>query len=342
MSVHSYISTNSLSIIKRNRTFYSGMFLLLGTLFCILFFTACEKEIKLNVKSNPNEIIVEGHIENDLPPYVILTKSISLYDNININNLSNFFVHNARIVVSTDSDSVELVEYNSSILQSLPDSIAIAIAAQFGISIDSAAAFPDVSIYTVPLTNTNYVGVIGKKYDLRIEVNNQVLTSSTTIPAPVFFDSLWLLPHPNAAYADSFFQVYGWLQDPPTMGNYYRYFTKADNEPFLVSTQSVFDDNFFNGKAFQIFIPKGKPIGSNSSEFDFNTDGYWDIADSVCTIKLCQIDKPHYDFWRTLEANRSSQGNPFGSFVLVKSNIVGGKGVWGGYGSITGSYVRVP
>ncbi|MEZ5054881.1 MAG: hypothetical protein R2807_09025, partial [Chitinophagales bacterium] len=121
MSVHSYISTNSLSIIKRNRTFYSGMFLLLGSLFCILFFTACEKEIKLNVKSNPNEIIVEGHIENDLPPYVILTKSISLYDNININNLSNFFVHNARIVVSTDSDSVELVEYNSSILQSLPD-----------------------------------------------------------------------------------------------------------------------------------------------------------------------------------------------------------------------------
>ncbi len=309
---------------------------------CLFVLPACEKEIDLNIKSNPNEIIVEGHIENDIPPYVILTKSISLYDNININNLENFFIHDARIVVSTDTDSVELVEYNSVILQSLPDSVAIAIAAQFGIQISSADDFPEVSIYTVPITNIDFVGQIGKKYDLRIEVNNQVLTSSTTIPVPVFFDSLWILPHPNPSFADSFFQVYGRLQDPPSLGNYYRYFTKVDNDPFLISNSSVFDDNFFNGKKFQIFIPKGKPIGTNSNDFNFNTDGYWSIDDSICTIKLSQIDKPHYDFWRTLEANRSSQGNPFGSFVIVKSNIIGGKGIWGGYGSITGSYVRVP
>jgi hypothetical protein len=45
------------------------------------------------------------------------------------------------------------------------------------------------------------------------------------------------------------------------------------------------------------------------------------------------IDKSHYNFWRTLEADRGSQGNPFGSFVVVKTNINGGIGVWGGYGS---------
>lgn len=327
---------------RLNTRLYYSLSLFFSVMISFFIFTACEKEIKLNIKNNPNEIIVEGHIENGLPPYVILTKSISLYDNININKLGNFFVHGATIIVSNGNDSVQLVEYNSSILQTLPDSIAIALAAQFGIQIDSAGDFPDVSIYTVGLTDTNFIGEIGKQYDLRIEVDNQYLTSTTSIPQPVYFDSLWLMPHPNAAFADSFFQVYGWLKDPPAFGNYYRYFTKADNQPFLISNQSVFDDNFFNGKAFQIFIPKGKPIGSNPSDFNFNTDGYWDIADSVCTVKLCQIDKAHYDFWRTLEANRSSQGNPFGSFVLVKSNIKGGKGVWGGYGSITGSYVRVP
>lgn len=321
---------------------YISVGLLLCVAACLFIFTSCEKEIDLNIETNPNEIIVEGHIENGIPPFVILTKSISLYDNININNLSNFFVSGARIVVSTATDSVELVEYNSTIIQSLPDSLVIAVAAQFGIQISSADEFPDISIYTVPLDAAVYVGEIGKTYSLRIEVNDQVLTSSTTIPAPVFFDSLWIEPHPNPAFADSFFQLYGWLKDPPTLGNYYRYFTKVDNEPFLISRQSVFDDNFFNGKAFEIFIPKGKPIGSNSADFDFDTDGYWDIQDSVCTVKLSMIDKPHYDFWRTLEANRSSQGNPFGSFVIVKSNIKGGKGIWGGYGSITGSYVRVP
>lgn len=321
---------------------WTSIFCLFLVSLSLFLFTACEKEIDLNIKSNPNEIIVEGHIENGLPPYVILTKSISLYDNININNLENYFVHGANIIVSNGIDSVQLVEYNSSILQTLPDSVVDAVAAQFGIVVDSSGDFPDVSIYTVPFTAPDFIGEIGKTYQLRIEANGQILTSSTTIPAPVFFDSLWILPHPNPAFADSFFQVYGWLQDPPQLGNYYRYFTKVDNGPLLVSTQTVFDDNFFNGKKFQIFIPKGKPFGTNSSDINFDTDGYWDIADSVCTIKLCQIDKAHYDFWRTLEANRANIGNPFGSFVLVKSNIIGGKGVWGGYGSITGSYVRVP
>lgn len=327
---------------KKIPSIYYSLSLFFCVTCCVLFFTSCEKEIDLKIKTNPNEIIVEGHIENDLPPYVILTKSISLYDNININNLGNFFVSGATITVKTDNDSVQLVEYNSAIIQTLPDSLVIALAAQFGINISSADDFPDVSIYTVALDDSLFLGQIGKKYDLRIEVNNQTLTSSTTIPAPVFFDSLWLLPHPNAEFADSFYQVYGRLQDPPLLGNYYRYFTRVDNEPFLISNSSVFDDNFFNGKKFQIFIPKGKPIGTNSSDFNFNTDGYWSIEDSVCTIKLSMIDKPHYDFWRTLEANRSSQGNPFGSFVVVKTNIVGGKGIWGGYGSITGSYIRVP
>lgn len=302
---------------------------------------SCEKEIKLNVPNPANAIVVEGHIENGLPPYVLLTRNSAFFGDININDIGSYFITGATITVKTDNDSVQLQEYNSAFVHSLPDSVVIAIAAQFGLNIKSASEFPDISIYSVGLVNPGFVGVIGKKYDLRVELNGKTITSSTTIPQPVFFDSLWILPHPNPSLADSFFQVYGRLQDPPQQGNYYRYFTKADNEAFLVSDQSVFDDAFFNGKKFQIFIPKGHPIGFASSG-DFNRDGYWDIRDSVCTIKLCMIDKPHYDFWRTLEANRQNQGNPFSSVVYVKSNVNGALGVWGGYGSITGSYVRVP
>lgn len=300
---------------------------------------SCEKEININVGDIENMVVVEGHIENDIPPYVLLTKNSAFFGNININDISSYFVSGANITVKTDDDSVHLMEYNSAIIQSLPDSIAITLAAQFGITITSASEFPKVIIYTVSPTDTGFVGRIGKRYDLRIELNGKIITSTTTIPQPVFFDSLWLLPHPNAALADSFFQIYGRLQDPPMPGNYYRYFSRADNEPFLISDNSVFDDAFINGKKFQIFIPKGHAVGSNSSQ-DFNRSGYWNINDSVCTIKLCMIDKPHYDFWRTLEANRNSQGNPFGSFVYVKSNVNGALGIWGGYGSITGSFRR--
>jgi hypothetical protein len=305
----------------------------------MLLISGCEKEIKLDIKAPENAVVVEGHIENDIPPYVLLTKNTAFFGNININDLASYFINGATITVLTDNDSVQLVEYNAALIQLLPDSVAIALAAQFGLNISSAAEFPPVTVYTVGPDDIDFVGQIGKRYDLRIDVNGQRITSSTTIPQPVFFDSLWLLPHPSASFADSFFQVYGMLNDPVSPDNYYRYFTKADNEAFLISDQSVFDDAFFNGKRFQIFIPKGRPIGS-AAEFDFNTSGYWNIADSVCTIKLCMLDKPHYDFWRTLEANRQSNGNPFGSFVYVKSNVTGALGIWGGYGSITGSYRR--
>lgn len=324
--------------------FFERKFLFRSLTFIMVFIVSfliisCEKEIDIKLDDPENALVVEGHIENGLPPYVLLTKNSSFFGSIDINDIGSYFVSGAIITVTTDNDSIQLQEYNSALIRVLPDSLVIALAAQFGISIQSAFDFPEIIIYTVPLDDTGFAGVIGKKYDLRIEINGQTITSTTTIPQPIYFDSLWLQPHPNATLADSFFQVYGRLNDPIQPGNYYRYFTKADNEPFLISDQSVFDDAFFNGKEFNIFIPKGHPIGFASSG-DFNRDGYWDVRDSVCTIKLSMIDKPHYDFWRTLEANRQSQGNPFGSVVYVKSNVNGALGVWGGYGSITGSYNR--
>ncbi len=322
----------------KNSKYFIGCCLLF--LSCILF-VACEKEINLKVPVPKNALVVEGHIENGLPPYVLLTKNSPFFGDINVNDIGSYFVSGAIITVKTDHDSVRLMEYNTAFIKTLPDSVVIALAAQFGLKIDSVVQFPNISIYTVAPTDSNFVGIVGKKYDLRIEIDGKTITSSTTIPTPVFFDSLWTLPHPNPALADSFFQLYGRLQDPPASGNNYRYFTKADDGPFLISNTSVFDDAFFNGKKFNIFIPKGHPMGV-MPETDFNTAGYWSYKDTVCTVKLCQIDKPHYDFWRTLEANRQSQGNPFSSIVYVKSNVNGALGIWGGYGSITGSFIKTP
>jgi hypothetical protein len=43
------------------------------------------------------------------------------------------------------------------------------------------------------------------------------------------------------------------------------------------------------------------------------------------------VDYPHYQFWFTLEADRASNGNPFGFPTTIRSNINGGLGIWGGY-----------
>jgi hypothetical protein len=169
------------------------------------------------------------------------------------------------------------------------------------------------------------------------------LTATTTIPnAIVKFDTLWIEPHVNSEKYPDYFRLIGILSDNGQSTDYYRYATRADNEPWLTTTQSVFDDAFYNGKQFQIFVPKGNEYGRRpDNDEDFETQDYWYKEDSVLTFKLSLIDKEQYDFWRTLEANRSSQGNPFGSFVVVKSNIKGGGlGIWGGYASYIHHYNR--
>lgn len=319
--------------------FYRYIILTTCFLLIVSFLVSCEKEIKMKTIIPKNAIVVEGHIENDLQPYVLLTKNSPFFGDINVNDLGSYFIHNAIITVSTDDDSVRLVEYNAAFIKTLPDTQVIALAARFGIKIGTTQDFPDISIYTINPSDSDFIGKIGKRYNLRIEVEGKIITATTTIPTPVFFDSLWITPHPNYMYADSFFQLQGKLLDPPMPGNYYRYFTQSNNGPWLISDNSVFDDAFFNGKDFKIFIPKGHPMGF-PGEQNFNTSGYWNLKDSVCSVKLCQIDKEHYDFWRTLEANRQSQGNPFSSVVYVKSNVKGAIGVWGGYGSKSRSYVR--
>jgi hypothetical protein len=52
------------------------------------------------------------------------------------------------------------------------------------------------------------------------------------------------------------------------------------------------------------------------------------------SIRLSNIDKATFDFWRTMEYSYVSIGNPFSTPVTVQSNIRGGAlGYFGGYAS---------
>ena len=117
--------------------------------FSVCIIAACEKEIDLKVPNPKDAYVVEGHIENGIPPYVLLTKNAAFYGNINLSNLANYFVSGANMTVISGNDTIPLVEYNGAILQSLPDSVAIPLAAQFGLNISSASEFPQIIIYSL-------------------------------------------------------------------------------------------------------------------------------------------------------------------------------------------------
>ena len=304
--------------------------------FIILVFVACEKEITVNLPNPEEAIVVEGYIENDLPPYLYLTKNSAYFGEFDANALWRYFVSGAKITINDGTDSIELVEYSSDLIELLPDSQRIELSKFFGIPLDSNLQLPGISVYTVPL-NSTFVGEIGKTYTLKIEVDDKVITSKTSIPNPVSFMSLREEPHPNPKN-DTLIQIIGHIKDPDTLGNFYRYFTRRNSTPYYTKgVETVLDDIFANGQEFDIQIPYGWDRFSEDQKFDINTFGFWHKGDT-CYIKLSMIDRASYEFWKTVESELRNQGSPFGSIQRVRSNINGGLGIWSGMGSTMNIY----
>src|SRR4030095_12490288 len=78
---------------------------------CFVFcLSACTKDITINLPSQEPKIVVEGHIESGLPPYVILSKSSDYYSTFYLDSIDNYFIHGAIVRVSDGSDTVTLSE----------------------------------------------------------------------------------------------------------------------------------------------------------------------------------------------------------------------------------------
>jgi len=121
----------------------------------------------------------------------------------------------------------------------------------------------------------------------------------------------------------------GKFTDPKGYGNYLRYFTKVNSERYLPGALSVFDDDLTDGTTYDFQIDQGIDRNNRPKEDDY---GYFKRGDTV-TVKLANIDKGTYDFWRTLEFAYQSVGNPFSSPVKVLSNVSNGAlGAFCGYG----------
>jgi hypothetical protein len=115
--------------------------------------------------------------------------------------------------------------------------------------------------------------------------------------------------------------------DPPGYGDYVRYFTSRNSEPFYAGWNSVFDDQIIDGTNYVVQVERG--VSRNEG---FEEDMFYFFKGDTVTLKLCNIDKATYEFWRTMEYSYSSNGNPFSTPTKVLSNISGDAlGYFGGY-----------
>lgn len=301
-----------------------------------IFFSACEKNYDLTgVSTLPSKPVVEGYIENNLPPYVFLSNTFSVFGSLNKSSLKNLYIHDATVIVSDGSKVINLKEYG---IPFGADTLYVYTVNGLDFSGYASGQVLFSGLGYVGITSAFNIADIGQTnttYTLSITLKDgSKISAQTSILNPPSIDSLWTVPR-NAYVNDSLVRVWMRYHDDAATKDFYRYFTKTNKQQFLSGNvqglESVFNDQYTNGLTYNWPINRGIDRNDTSSN-QFKHPLYFVKGDTV-TIKLCRIDQAVYDFWLTADAAYGNTGNPFASPSNLQSNVTGALGTWTGYAS---------
>jgi hypothetical protein len=222
---------------------------------CVAFCTSCKKILDLDLEAAEPQLVIEGNLTNIQGVQTVKISRTVPFD------AANEFPAISGATVSLLNSKGELIYF--------------------------AEASP--GIYEA----YELAGVAGETYTLKVAVNEQEYTASSTMPALVRLDSLTATEQTFGSEVRKIIAVN--YQDPPTVKNYY---------------------------LFKMVL-NGKKVGQIFSESDFFTDGRYVTRDlflsgyedleietgDAVTVEMQSIDEPIYTYWRTLEQQYAS-GNP--------------------------------
>lgn len=306
-------------------------------LFILILLISCTKEIDIRIPNTGTQFVVNGHIENGQPAKILITRSLPYFDPLNLENVVSSSVRDAQVKISSSNGVSEILSQTNT------------------------ASHPPIGLGLSDTWYFNYyseviLGEEGVTYDIEIIKNDTIVTSKTTIPklAPISVDSLRFL---YRADDSSYCYMLGHLNDPDTIGNCYRVFSKTkpiwgstfdfNNDSFddfymsMLEQDGNFTDEYVNGWNFSFPMYKGRGFWQewglqesyDSEEVDGTTGattGFWNVGDSVI-LKWSSWDRSSWDFWYSLAFNNPA--GPFGAPSDANSNISGGLGVFSGTSS---------
>jgi hypothetical protein len=292
-------------MVRKYRMSTSSFFVLLIPVAATLLLISCERDIDIDLPIDQNLIVIEGHIENGSAPRVLVTRNRGFFDEFPANLedfIEQFVIQDAQVNISDGIKTVQL---------------------QFVID-----PFNYPFVY---YTSQDIKGEAGKTYTLSILAEGRSINAVTTIPEPVALDSIYFKLNIFDKDEDSLGFVFARLSDPDTLGNGYRVYSKRNSETGYFPVQgSAFNDEFINGLTIEFFNQQSeKPFSQDSF---IREDFYYSLGDTAY-MKFCSIGWKEVEFFRTYEAARSSNGNPFSAPTLIKSNVNGGLGIWFGIGA---------
>lgn len=279
-------------------------------LILLFLLSSCEKAVDFELEQSQPKLVIDATIENDEAPVVVLSKSLNYFSTISAQQLSDVFIHDAIVEVSNGIQTHRLKE--------------ISVPLGGGFSYYYYSNDPSAS-------QTAFVGQLNKGYTLKVTYQNEIYTAATSIPnITKRIDSIWWKEAPLDTSGKKAIVMIK-ATDPSGFGDYVRYWTKKNRENYLPGFTSVYDDLIIDGSTYELQVEPG--FNRNLSWSQNVEEGGFKKGDTI-SLKLSNIDKATYDFWRTLEYSYSSVGNPFSTPIKVTSNIKGNAlGYFGGYAS---------
>lgn len=295
-----------------------------------LFF-GCSKEVVIDIPGYEEQLVIDGRIETDSPPLVLLSKSKDIYSPTDINSIINNFQSGATVKVSNGTNEVTLDEICS---DNLPPGTEAQFAAAFGIS-ESELSNYNICIYST--FDMSVWGEVGKTYTLTVDFEGQQYTSQTSIVQPTYFDSIYWKP--EGGYTDWGFS---WVELSDPAGQFDGYFWQCkrindgmDGEDldgsFEPTFNPVFNDEFFDGLTFDFAYENPNNF---EEEIDDEFKGLYQLGDTV-VVKFSKLDPVAYEFMEKKYIQLANGGSPFAVPANIPTNIVGGAlGAWIGYSPI--------
>ena len=295
------------------------------------FLFSCEKEIDVDLPRPEEKLVVEGVIETDAFPYVVLSKSSPYFDPTDVESVAASYVSDATITISDGTTTNTMTKLCSG---GLTQPQREQLSALLGIPIGVLTGYNICGF-----TDLTMIGEVGKTYTISIDWNGEIYESSTTITQPVTLDSTWFEVFGDR---DSLGFVYAFLTEPGASQDYYRWYAQRINSyrygsligqqkdnRFLPPSNSVFDDEFVNGTSFEFGYNRAS-VTEKPDDFPPER-GFFKVGDTV-VVKFCTVDKDVYEFIDRAEEQILSTGSPFAAPLNVTSNISNGAlGLWAGY-----------
>jgi hypothetical protein len=293
------------------------------------YLISCTKEVNIDIPGYKAELVVDGNIETDGYPVILLSKSVNVYAESYAESYIESFVADAEVKIVVNGDTT-LLEYR--LLNEFPESTQKKIAEMLRIEFDEVQQLP-IKIYS----SFTLKGEVGKNYELIILFKGKTYTAVTSILQPTTLNSLqWVLEDGSDEYG----LIKAKLTDPIGQFDAYKYDSRrintlANGKPLDYTYRNgngggrIFRDRYFDGLTIDLTFKNPQKKKDSTINDDFKR--YFRRGDSVL-VKLSKLDVNTYDFFRLKREQLENSGNPFATPINAKTNISGGAlGIWAGF-----------